>query len=107
MAFTDGYYFVRLRKDVLIKPKEQGETGYILPKNSIQLAAVARMKSDSIATPMLGAIIRNPANLLGPTSPTLVLVGTRAKGSAVDDFEIIRAVPTNAESRAIVLYDSP
>lgn len=105
MNFTDGYYFVRLCKDVLIKPKEQGGTGYILPKGSTQLAAVARMKSDSIATPMFGAIIRNPANLLGPTSPTLVCIGTYLKGSEVDDFQIIRAVP-NAESRAVVLYDS-
>lgn len=104
MKIIDGYYFIRLRKDVLIQAKQPNKPSYILPKNSIQLAAVARFKSDSIATPMFGAIVRNPANLLGQPSETLMLVGTKAKGSDVDDFEIIKAVPTYSESRAIVLY---
>lgn len=56
---------------------------------------------------MLGAIVRNPANLLGQSSRTLILIGTLAKGSDVDDVEIIKSVPTHSESRAIVLYDSP
>lgn len=68
MKIIDGYYFIRLRKDVLIQANQPNKPSYILPKNSIQLAAVARFKSDSIATPMFGAIVRNPANLQ-PTRP--------------------------------------